>query len=166
MASEGFSARIIIDEFTPFSHVLQRELTAPQRILNAIGTEVVLITQQAFKDESLRVSVWAPKRDGSPATLIKSGFLRFSIRITNIGDTTVTVGSDRIYAAIQQLGGTIVPKSKRVLVFSAGGTKVFAKKVTIPPRPFFPIDAQGNLSAIARDRIAGVINDALRVIIP
>src|ERR1017187_3298377 len=116
MASEGFSARILVDELTPFADRLRAGLTNLEKVLEAVGQQVVTITRQAFRDESLRVSAWAPKRDGSPATLIQSGQLIASIRVITIGATSVTVGSDKIYAAIQQLGGTIKPKSARMLV--------------------------------------------------
>jgi phage gpG-like protein len=158
----GLQVSIPVDQFTPFATRLRAGLTANlQQILQTVGFEVVQITQQAFTDASLRAAPWAPKRDGSPATLRQSGALFISIRITDIGATTVTVGSDRIYAAAQQLGATIVPKNKRTLAFKVGGVSVFARKVTIPPRPFFPIDASGNLTSVAQQRIAAVLNQAI-----
>lgn len=46
-----------------------------------------------------------------------------------------------VYARIQELGGTIVPKptNPRQLLswLNTGGTRVFAKSVTLPPRPYF-----------------------------
>lgn len=162
----SLSAKITRDDVSPSFGKLDAALHSLGPILEAIGLEVVSITQRAFTDSSLRVTPWAPKRDGSAATLIQSGVLRQSIRITQIGGSTVTVGSDRIYAAIQQLGGTIVPKSGKTLVFKSGGVTYFAKKVTIPPRPFFPIDKAGNLSSLAQRKIAGVLQIALKVYLP
>jgi phage gpG-like protein len=41
------------------------------------------------------------------------------------------------YARIQNQGGTILPKKGKFLVFlAADGRKIFAKKVTIPARPY------------------------------
>lgn len=40
------------------------------------------------------------------------------------------------YAAIQHHGGTIKPRSGDRLVFSMGGTLVFARSVTLPARPY------------------------------
>jgi phage gpG-like protein len=159
----GLQAQITRDDVSPSLGKLDAALHQLRPILQSVGLEVVSITQQSFQDASFRIAPWAPKRDGSPATLIKSGLLKLSIRITNMSDTTVTVGSDRIYAAIQQLGGTIVPKpGNRTLVFKAGGVTFYAKKVTIPPRPFFPIDSGGNLSSLAQRKIAAVLEKELK----
>jgi phage gpG-like protein len=163
----SLQARITRDDVSPALGKLDAALHSLGPILEAVGLEVVSITQRAFSDSSLRVTPWAPKRDGSPATLIQSGVLRQSIRITSVSGSTVAVGSDRIYAAIQQLGGTIVPKpGNKTLVFKSGGVTFFAKKVTIPPRPFFPIDKAGNLSSLAQRKIAGVLDTALKVYLP
>lgn len=44
---------------------------------------------------------------------------------------------DVVYARIQELGGTIVPKKARALVIpQPDGTVRFVKRVTIPARPF------------------------------
>lgn len=163
----GLQARITRDDVSPSLGKLDAALHSLGPILGAVGLEVVSITKRAFSDASLRVTPWAPKRDGSPATLLKSGVLRLSIDIINISGTTVTVGSKGTkYAAIHQLGGTIVPKNKPVLVFKSGGVTFFAKKVTIPPRPFFPIDKSGQLSSLAQRKIAGVLEKALRIYLP
>ena len=42
----------------------------------------------------------------------------------------------------------------------------FAKKVTLPPRPFFPIDKSGQLSSLAQQQVAGVLEKALRLYLP
>jgi phage gpG-like protein len=167
MASAGFSIRIVRDDFTPAGQKLKGGLSKLRPVLEAVGLEVVSITQRAFRDESLRAAPWPAKRDGSPATLIESGALRQSIRVVEIGSTTVTVGSDRIYAAIHQLGGTIVPKpGKRALVFTAGGRKFFASKVSIPPRPYFPITESGDVTELAAEKVMNVFADAVRAYLP
>jgi phage gpG-like protein len=60
-------------------------------------------------------------------------------------NTNVTVGTSGIkarigsplkYAPVHEYGATITPKNAKMLVFEIGGQKVFAKKVTIPARPF------------------------------
>ena len=53
-----------------------------------------------------------------------------------VSDTELAVGSNAIYAAIQQLGGTIEAKNAAALVFSMGGHFFKRKSVTIKPRPF------------------------------
>jgi phage gpG-like protein len=162
----SLSARITRDDVSPAFDRLSVALSRLEPILRKIGVEIVSLTKDSFENESLRVAPWAPKRDGTPATLIKSGLLQLSIRIINIGATSVTVGSDRVYAAIQQLGGTIEPKAGKKLRFTVGGVTFFVSRVTIPPRPFFPIDASGNLSSLAQQRIAAVLEKALSVYLP
>jgi phage gpG-like protein len=162
----SLSARITRDDVSPAFNKLDAALSRLGPILEAVGLEVVSITQRAFSDSSLRVAPWARKRDGSAATLIQSGVLRQSIRITNIGDTTVTVGSDRVYAAIHQLGGVIEPKAGKKLRFTVGGVTYFVSRVTIPARPFFPIDKSGNLSSLAQRKVAAVLEKALSIYLP
>lgn len=65
----------------------------------------------------------------------KTGTLRRSI-ITDVGATSAKVGSNLPYAKIQEFGGTIRPKKKKMLAFKIGGKLVFAKKVTLPSRPY------------------------------
>ena len=52
------------------------------------------------------------------------------------GPGSVRVGSNKVYAAIHQFGGAIVPKGSRPLRFHLGKRVVFARKVTIPARPY------------------------------
>ena len=88
---------------------------------------------------SLRAASWAPKRDGTPATLRKSSNLWKSIRTTEVTNEHVTVSSNVIYAAIHQLGGRT----------GRGG------KATMPARPYFPI-LNGKLTPLAQERILKV----------
>lgn len=46
------------------------------------------------------------------------------------------VGTDLEYAAAQEYGATITPKSGPFLVFDIDGETVFARSVTIPPHPY------------------------------
>jgi phage gpG-like protein len=109
-------------------------------VLEAMGLEFVSLSKRAFSDSSLRPSTWAPKRDGRPATLRKSGALFHSIRIVEVTNNSVTAGSDRAYAAIHQLGGRIVRGNATI---------------NMPARPFFPI-LGGKLTAAAQRRIEAV----------
>jgi len=51
------------------------------------------------------------------------------------------IGTNKVYAAIHQFGGVIVPKRYPALVFRIGGKLAFARKVTIPARPFLGVSA-------------------------
>lgn len=164
----AISARILVDEVSPAFANLKTTLNNLGPVLESIGLEIVSITQQAFADATLRAAPWPPKRDGSPATLIKTGMLRESIRIIEIGSTSVTVGSDRVYAAVQQLGSreyqpgaSVDIKSKRTILLRDGTTTVYARRQNIPPRPFFPIDAAGNFTQTAQERIQAVLTQAI-----
>lgn len=53
----------------------------------------------------------------------------------------VAVGTNAIYAAIHQLGGTVRPKRGRFLwAGEPGGPRIPLKKAVIPARPFLPFD--------------------------
>lgn len=48
----------------------------------------------------------------------------------------VVVGTDKIYGAVHQFGAVIKPVKAKALVFRMGRGLVFARKVTIPARPY------------------------------
>ncbi len=115
-------------------------------LLEAMGLEMVSITKRAFTDESLRAAAWPPRKSGGDHSLLrKSGALWQSIRISGITNNEVTVSSDRIYAAIQQLGSR----------------KEKGRGSGIPPRPFFPFDKSGNMTPKARALIESVLKVAI-----
>jgi phage gpG-like protein len=109
-------------------------------VLEAMGLEFVSLAKRAFSDASLRPSPWAPKRDGTPATLRKSGALWQSIRVAGTTNSEVTVASDRAYAAIHQFGGEI---------------KRGEHAIGMPARPYLPI-LGGKLIPAAAAKIAAV----------
>jgi phage gpG-like protein len=104
-------------------------------LLSAVGTGVVSLTKRAFNDAGLRPSGWAPKKDGSAATLKDTSTLWRSVRVVSADSKKVVVGSDRKYAAIHQLGGESRP---------------------MPARPFFPFDKQGRMTTRGLETIKSV----------
>jgi phage gpG-like protein len=87
-----------------------------------------------------------------------------SIRITRLDNASVTIGSDRPYAAIHQFGGIIRPKSGGRLKFQVNGQWFSAKQVTIPARPFFPFrngklieSARAAVESTARVKLAALL---------
>jgi phage gpG-like protein len=121
-------------------------------VLKAIGTGLVGVTQERFETETeplgghwqaLNPAYAAIKRGGG--ILTASGLLNRSMTSDAFG-TSVMVGSNRIYAAAQQFGATIVPVRARALVFKLGFASgkrgaikagvVYAKQVHIPARPY------------------------------
>jgi phage gpG-like protein len=165
-----------------------RALADRKPVLEAMGLELVSITTRAFSDPALRPSPWPARKNTRLVTdpktgrqktisdvnrktqhvtdaatgklrtlriredkqtwslLRKSGALVQSIRITQVGTNSVTVGSDRPYAAVHQFGSK-KPKGR------GGG---------IPARPFFPVDRQGNFTALAARKIEAAAVTALR----
>jgi len=110
-------------------------------VMEAMGSEFCSITKRAFTNPQLRPLPWANKRDGTPATLRKSGALWQSIRITDLTQTSVTGGSDRPYAAIHQLGGD-----------------------KMPMRPYFPI-LNGKLTPEAKRLIEKVGFEKIKILL-
>ncbi len=149
------------DEITPALNKVLRGINGGKGIMEAAGTQLVGITKRAFRDTSLRQSAWAPKSDGSPSNLIAKGMLVSSIRITDVGADSVTIGSDRKYAAIHQFGGIIKAKPGSRLAFSIGGKKVFAQQVKIPARPFFPFNKAGELVPFAARKVEAIVRKTL-----
>jgi phage gpG-like protein len=73
----------------------------------------------------------------------------------------VTIGTNLPYAAIQNFGGTIVPKNGKLLAFPGlGGATIFAKKVVIPARPFIGFAQKDNddLSDVTANHLRKVMN--------
>jgi len=56
-----------------------------------------------------------------------------------VSGTTLQIGTNKVYGAIHQFGGTIEPRSYPALVFKLDGRLYFARTVTIPARPFLGI---------------------------
>lgn len=79
-------------------------------------------------------------RAGTPGQPLRdTGRLNRSIVSQSDADG-VTVGTNVKYARVHQFGATIKPRKKPFLVFPGpSGQMIFAKRVTIPARPFMPL---------------------------
>jgi phage gpG-like protein len=132
----------IRDNITPDLARAARNLRNKKPVLEAMGLQLVSLTKRAFTDESLRAKSWPPRKKPAPHQLLrKSGSLWQSIRIAAIGSDSVTVGSDRIYAAIQQFGSA----------------KKSGRGSGIPARPFFPFATpESKMAAFAQEKIRKV----------
>ncbi|WP_414664896.1 phage virion morphogenesis protein [Horticoccus sp. 23ND18S-11] len=150
------------DRLSPSLTKLARGIENKKPILEAMGLQLESLTRRAFNEPALRPMPWMNKltisADGKtfsrsePSRLRKNQVLVRSIRITSLTNSSVTVGSDRIQAAIHQLGGIIRPKNAPALAFRIGGHLVTAKKVTMPARPFFPF-LGGKMIQSAQEKI-------------
>jgi len=128
----------------------------PRGLFDRIGASLVVSTQQRFEaGREPDGSPWPPSVRAlaeSGQTLVQTGRLVQSL--THIpSEGQVEVGTNVLYAAIHQFGGTITAQPGKRLAFQVGGQKVFAKKVTIPARPFLGIDQddEAEIAAIAED---------------
>jgi len=136
-----------------------------------------------------RVGTWPGKM-----LQVTSGGLAASIA-TRYNRTEARVGSNKRYAAIQQLGGKIerAAYSTKVrhrtdakgellrtehfkgkgLIFAKDSHKrvktrwfeVAAHAINIPARPYLPFDAAGNLQPSTREKVIGQANDYLRSLV-
>jgi phage virion morphogenesis protein len=93
-------------------------------------------------------SPWAALKLRKGQPLRDTGRLNRSIA-AQADDSGVTVGTNVSYAPTHQFGATIVPKKAKRLVFPGpGGSLIFAKKVTVPARPFLPLRRSGATVAL------------------
>jgi phage gpG-like protein len=151
------------DRISPSLARLAKGIENKKPILEAMGLQLESLTRRAFNEPGLRPAPWPNKLTfangrfsrGEPSNLRKNQVLVRSIRITSLTNSHVTVGSDRVYAAIHQFGGEIRAKSAPALAFRLGGQLILAKKVTMPARPFFPF-LEGRMIESARKKISAV----------
>jgi phage gpG-like protein len=134
------------------------DATATEAILTQAGDTLIDLIGMTFADQQDPWGApWAPlsARSRSGQALLDTGRLRNSIA-SQISGNTLLVGSDVCYSMTHQFGATVTaqkptgsnicgytPKGAPRLAWSAGGAIHFAKQVTIPARPFMPIQPGG-----------------------
>lgn len=84
---------------------------------------------------------WPPNLEGAPILFRTGRHLHDSIASSASGDGGEW-GAAWEFAHVHQYGATIVPKDAPRLAFMLGGKSVFAKKVTIPARPFVGVSGE------------------------
>ena len=159
----GSSITIELDAVTALRSIagLQKLVANPAPMLRAIGVGLASNTRDRFNEaKDPEGNPWAPLLPAYAAIKKGPGILRGAQNmsgglqgsITSFADgSRVIVGTNKIYGAIHQFGGTIRPKKPGGrLVFRLASGVVFAQSVTIPARPFL------GLSAIDRDTILDV----------
>lgn len=92
---------------------------------------------------------WAALKIRKGQPLRDTGRLNRSI-VANPDQTGVTIGTNVKHAAVHQFGAVITPKKPggRLVFPGPGGRMVFAKKVTIPARPFMPLKKNSTVVAL------------------
>jgi phage virion morphogenesis protein len=158
-------ARITVD-LDPVMAAIDRLAAAGKEtrgLMDAIGAHVEARTAERFELEQAPgggrwpASIRAQAEGGQ--TLTDTGRLRASIT-RDATDRTATVGTNVVYAAINQFGGTVRAKTPKGLRFKVGGGWVRKQSVTLPPRPFLGIDDDD------RTEIALIAEDWLRRAVP
>lgn len=98
---------------------------------------------------------WPKTTDGRRALFVTGHHLWRSIDHAVVGNAAVW-GSGWVGARIHQFGGVIKPVNAKILAFNIGAKKVFAKKVTIPARPYLGVSAENarDLEELALRRLA------------
>lgn len=120
----------------------------PGPILRAIGVGLARNTRERF-DQGMDPGghPWAELNPAyemgkkGPGILRESGMrggLQGSITF-DVAGHEVAIGTNKIYGAIHQFGGTIRPKRGPYLVFRLAGALVKTREVTIPARPYLGI---------------------------
>lgn len=124
--------------------VITEHLSRPEQIIEDIAAnmaeEALNLVREGFESaEDPYGKAWAEKQipNGSRPLHGPTGELRNNWHLSLAKDG-FTIANGKIYASVHQGGATIRPKSKKYLRFMAGDKAVFAKKVTIPPRPMVP----------------------------
>lgn len=133
---------------------------ARRALFDEIGAYGVASTQQRFLDqkgpdgEKWQPSARAKEQGGQ--TLRDDGHL-FGSLTHEAGADHAAWGSNRIYAAIHQMGGKIRAKSASALKFFIGNRFVQVKEVTMPARPYLGISSEDEteINAIVRDYVEG-----------
>jgi phage virion morphogenesis protein len=150
-------ANIDSDALTAALENLEDALST-EAILTQAGDTLIDLIGLGFTDQQDPWgNAWAPlsarSRSGQP--LRDTGRLMNSID-KQISGNTLTVGTNVCYGLVHQFGATVTaqkptgnnicnytPKGAKRLAWSAGGAIHFAKSVTIPARPFMPIQPGG-----------------------
>ncbi len=133
------------DAISPQLSKAMRVLDDPKPILEAMGLVLLSRATRAFDDPSLRPLRWPDRKDSNTThPLLKlSGSLWRSLGLTRLTSTGMTLGSDRPYAAVQQLGN---------------------KRPGIPARPFMPFlgedlvpEAREEVEDVARAKLLAML---------
>lgn len=106
-----------------------------------IGEEMVTQTMDRFDEQkSPEGEAWPVSIRASQGgeTLSDSGDLKGSIH-ASANSEGVAVGTNKIYAAIHQFGGTIKAKNAKCLKFSIGGRWSSKSEVEMPERSFLGV---------------------------
>jgi phage virion morphogenesis protein len=141
-----------------------RRLGDPTELYNDIGAHLVATTQRRFDTGTAPDgNPWPPSlraRLGLGRTLVDKGMqggLMGSVGY-EADATGLRVGTNLVYGAIHQLGGTIRAKTAKGLRFRIGDRWATKQSVTIPARPFLGLsdEDETEIETLAGEYLEGV----------
>jgi phage gpG-like protein len=150
----ALSFRITRNDIAPALSRMAAAAKRPAPIFRAMGTTFLSLTMGNFKSSDYRPTGWPAKKDGTPATLQKSGTLSRSFHLS-VSNTGATVSNPMVYAAIHQFGSSDYGQASvaKVTQLANGITQIQTeRRQNIPPRPFFPV-ANDRLTPKAEEKI-------------
>lgn len=168
---------------------LIRHVTDLTPIMQDIGAALGNLTEDAFQAEGPGWPQLAPatvrKRGSAHPILQDTGGLAASVTHGG-GRDSAWVGVSKKYAAIHQFGGTIEHKARTATLYYrqnqrtgevgnrfvrrsrsnfAQDVNIGAHSTVIPPRPYLPMTAAGELTPAAHDEVMDILTRALRAAI-
>lgn len=151
--------QIDITDLNNFLNGIVEGLNDLSSAMDEIGSMGVSMIQLGFRQGSdpwgnaWETSARAGRESGQ--TLRDTGQLYRSLLEYLSDQESVTWGTNKIYGAIHQFGGTIVPVNAPYLHFRIGDDWVKTLEVNIPARPFLPIN-ESREGELPQDWIDGI----------
>lgn len=135
--------RITRNDISPALSRLAAKARNPVPVLRAMGTTFKSITEGNFNSagQQFRPMPWPALKDppGQKSILQRSTVMAKSFQLS-VNSRSATLTNPTVYAPVHQFGATIRPKNaKRLSWVNSSGRRVWAKKVEIPARPFYPV---------------------------
>lgn len=136
----------ILDGISPELAKFARNLMDKGPLLRGAAGIIAGFGDRAFGEPSVRPGPWAPKKDGSEATLRGNPpILMRSLKVKDPSATSITIGSDRPYARAHQFGN---PKGN------------------LPARPFLPFGPDKQLAPFAARDVREELERQLIALLP
>lgn len=168
----GTDIKITVDDrrvTTALDHLARQGADLRRAALKNIGQQLVKSTRARFATEtSSDGTAWAAlnpeyKKGKRGTKILQEAGMRGGLLGTIVYQVTgdrLQVGTNKVYGAIHQFSGKIVPKTGKALVFRMGGKVIIARSVTIPARPFLGISAADKvtIAEVVQDHIDEVWN--------
>jgi phage gpG-like protein len=147
-----FKIEVLADKVEAQVKNLQRKSQDTTKVFQTIGRVLVNRIRLGFRaSRSPKGVPWAPltSRIGQPLMdkrrLLRSILPKAGNGFVEVGTNLKVPGGGASLGAVHQFGAEIKPKKAKFLAFRIGGRLVLAKQVTIPARPFMPLNPAGQI---------------------